>query len=178
MAILQTILMILALLVAAVFIIALFLPKEYTVVRDIVINRSVDDIFAYIRVLKNHKNFSTWEQMDPNMQSVYTGTDGEVGSMHAWKGNGNTGEGEQEIKKITEGVRIDNELRFFKPMKGVSPVYYTTESVGNNQTKVSWVMSGQYTYPMNIMFLLFNPEKMIGTQHAKSLENLKALLEK
>jgi hypothetical protein len=177
MAILQTILLILLLLVAAVLVIALFTPKDYTVTRDIVINRSVADVFAYIRNLKNHKNFSTWEQMDPNMQSVYSGTDGEVGSMHAWKGAGNTGEGEQEIKKITEGARIDNELRFFKPMAGVSPVYYTTEAVGDNQTKVSWVMSGHNDYPKNIMLLVFNVEKMIGSQHAKSLENLKGILE-
>jgi hypothetical protein len=178
MAILQTILLILAILVGLVLIIALFVTKDYTVIRSIVINRPLADVFAYIRVLKNHKNFSTWEQIDPNMQSVYTGTDGEVGSMHAWKGAGNTGEGEQEIKKITEGLRIDNELRFFKPMAGVSPVYYTTEAVSNNQTKVSWVMSGHNNYPKNIILLIFNMEKMIGTQHAKSLENLKDILEK
>jgi hypothetical protein len=178
MAVLQTILLVLAILVGLVLVIALFVAKDYTVIRSIVINRPLSDVFAYIRVLKNHKNFSTWEQVDPNMQSVYTGTDGEVGSMHAWKGPGNTGEGEQEIKKITEGSRIDNELRFFKPMAGVSPVYYTTEAVSNNQTKVSWVMSGHNNYPKNIILLIFNMEKMIGTQHAKSLENLKVLLEK
>ena len=178
MEVLKTIAIILIGLVGLILIVALFVEKDYIVTRDIIINRSKADVFAYIRNLKNHKNFSTWEQMDPDMKSVYTGTDGQVGSMHAWEGKGSTGVGEQETKQITEGVRIDNELRFFKPMKGVSPVYYTTEAISDNQTKVSWVMSGHNSYPFNIMLLIFNMEKMIGTQHAQSLVNLKAILEK
>ena len=136
MAIIQFILTILVILVALVLVIALFVPKDYTVTRDIVINRPKADVFAFIRNLRNHKLFSTWEQMDPDMKSVYTGTDGQVGSMHAWEGKGSTGAGEQEIKHITEGVRIDNELRFFKPMRGVSPVYYTTEAISDNQIQI------------------------------------------
>lgn len=178
MAIIQTILTIVVILVVLVLVVALFVQKDYAVKRDIIINRPKADVFAFIRNLKNHKLFSTWEQMDPNMKSVYTGIDGEVGSIHAWEGKGNTGVGEQEIKKITEGSRIDNELRFYKPMRGDSPIYYTTEAVSDNQTKVTWVMSGHNSYPSNIMLLVFNMEKMIGTQHQKSLENLKALLEK
>lgn len=63
MEVLKTIAIILVGLVGLILIVALFVEKDYTVTRDIIINRSKADVFAYIRNLKNHKNFSTWEQM-------------------------------------------------------------------------------------------------------------------
>lgn len=55
--------------------------------------------------------------MDPNMKKDFRGTDGTVGFVYAWDGNKKAGKGEQEIKKITEGERVDVEVRFEKPLK-------------------------------------------------------------
>src|SRR5687767_6815253 len=93
-------------LVAILLIVALFVKKDYAVEREITINKPKQEVFAYIKYLKNQDNFSKWGSMDPAMQKSYTGTDGAVGAVSAWKGNSDVGEGEQEIKKITEGERI------------------------------------------------------------------------
>ena len=46
------------------------------------------------------------------------GTDGTPGFVSAWNSTSNeVGEGEQEIKKITEGERVDTELRFKRPFE-------------------------------------------------------------
>jgi hypothetical protein len=117
--------------------------------------------------------------MDPNMKNEYKGTDGSIGSFHSWDGNpDNVGMGSQEIKKITDGERIDIELKFIKPFESTSPVYFTTETVEGAKTKVKWGMSGHMPYPMNLMQLFMNMDEMIGTEYQKSLNQLKIILEK
>jgi hypothetical protein len=93
-----------------------------------------------------------------------------------WEGNSDVGKGEQEIKKIEEGKRIDFELRFEKPMKDIAQAYMTTDSVAPNQTLVKWGLTGHMTYPMNIMGLVM--DKMVGGDFETGLANLKALQEK
>ena len=66
------ILLILAGLIALIFIIALVAPKDYNVTRDIVINRPRMEVFNYARMIKNQEQYSVWVMRDPNVQIVYT----------------------------------------------------------------------------------------------------------
>lgn len=173
-----TILLSLAGLIAFLLILALFLKKEYAVERSALINRSKQDVFNYIRLLKNQDNFSKWAGMDPDMKKGYSGTDGTVGFISSWESNNkNVGKGEQEIKKITENERMDFELRFVKPFPGLANAYMTTENTGNNQTTVKWGFDSKMKYPMNIMLLFMNMDKMIGRDFETGLTNLKKVLE-
>ena len=86
--------------------------------------------------------------------------------------------GEQEIIKITEGKRIDFKLRFFKPFEATEPAFMTTDSISDNQTKVTWGFNGKMNYSMNIMFLFMDFEQMIGDDLQLGLTNLKTELEK
>ena len=113
------------------------------------------------------------------MKKEYRGTDGTVGFVSAWDSEkGDVGKGEQEIKKITDGERIDFELRFIKPFESTEPAYLITESTSDNQTKVKWGFSGKMKYPMNLMLLCMNMEEMIGKDLQTGLNNLKTTLEK
>jgi hypothetical protein len=51
------------------------------------------------------------------MKKEFRGTDGTDGFVYAWDGNKNAGSGEQEIKRITDGDRIDLEIRFARPFR-------------------------------------------------------------
>ncbi len=53
----------------------------------------------------------------------------------------------------------------------------TTSAITDNQTLVKWGFSSQMKYPMNVMLLLMNMEKMLGKDMEISLENLKKQLE-
>lgn len=179
MRILKKILIGLGIIIAIPLIIALFVKKDFAAEREVVINKPKDEVFAYIKSLKNQDNFSKWASMDPNMKKTYTGTDGTVGFISAWESdNDDVGAGEQEIKKIVEGERIDYELRFKEPFPSVSPAYMSTETVGEGQTKVKWGFSGSMNYPMNIMMLFMDMEKMIGDDFSQGLGTLKGILEK
>ncbi|MDQ3683867.1 MAG: SRPBCC family protein, partial [Bacteroidota bacterium] len=109
MNILTKILIIIGILIAIPLIIALFVKKEYTVERDITINKPKQEVFNYVKYLKNQDNYSKWVRTDPAMKKDFRGTDGTVGFVYAWDGNKKAGKGEQEIKNIMEGERVDVE---------------------------------------------------------------------
>lgn len=179
MGVLKKVLIGLAILIAIPLIVALFLNGEYKIVREITINKPKQDVFNYIKFLKNQDNFSKWATMDPAMKKSYRGTDGQVGFVSAWDSKTDSvGVGEQEIKKITEGERIDFELRFIEPFEATDMAYMTTETVSDNQTKVKWGFEGKMNYPMNLMLLFMDMEKMLGDDLSVGLSRLKGVLEK
>jgi hypothetical protein len=54
----------------------------------------------------------------------------------------------------------------------------TTEAISEKQTKVKWGFIGNMKYPMNLMLLFMNMEKMVGNDLNIGLTNLKGVLEK
>jgi hypothetical protein len=179
MKILKGILLFIAGTVALLLIIALFVDKDYAVKREITINKPKSEVFDYLKLLRNQDNFSVWATRDASMKKEFRGTDGTVGFVSAWDSEMNeVGKGEQEIKKITEGDRIDFELRFIKPFEATDNAYMSTESVTDSSTKVTWGFNGRMDYPMNLMLLTMNMDEMLGKDLQEGLVNLKANLEK
>lgn len=179
MKILKWILIVIAIIIVLPLIVALFVKKDYTVERELVINKPKMEVFSYVKFLKNQDNYSKWATMDLNMKKEYKGTDGEVGFISAWDSEKeDVGKGEQEIKKITEGERIDTELRFIEPFESTDMAYMSTESVSENETKVKWGFYGKMEYPMNLMCLFMDMDKMLGPDLEEGLSNLKKVLEK
>lgn len=165
-----------ALLVVAL-IAGLFMEKDYSIEREVVINKSKDEVYNYIKYLKNQDNYSYWNKQDPNMRHEYKGTDGTIGFISSWKGNDKVGIGAQEIKNLKEGERIDLELRFKEPMEMTNNAYMTTTDEGSSKTKVVWGFSGRLTYPMNVMMPFMGMDNVLGTQLKDGLNNLKKILE-
>lgn len=174
MRIVKKILIVIVSIIALLLIIALFVPKQYDVEREITINKSSQEVFDYIKYLKNQDNYSKWAMMDPAMKKEYRGTDGTVGFVYGWDGK-EAGKGEQEIKKITDGKQLDIEIRFEKPMEGIGDVHMITEELAPAQTKVKWGIKGKSKYPMNIMNLFIN--NILGKDLTTGLTNLKGVLE-
>ena len=164
----------LALLIAILIIAA---PTEFKMEREITINKSKDEVFNYLKYLKNQDTWSVWSMKDPNMKKDFRGTDGTIGFTSSWDSTDkNVGKGEQEIKKIKEGERIDFELRFEKPMKATNNAFLTSTSVAENQTKVTWGFAGISKRPMNVMTLMM--KGMLQKSFDEGLLNLKKNLEK
>lgn len=51
---------------AITLLVGLFLPKEYSVSREVTINRSKAEVYEYARMLKHQHDYSVWWKMDPN----------------------------------------------------------------------------------------------------------------
>lgn len=176
---LKRLLLFIAAIIVIALITALFIKQEMNAEREIVINKPKQDVFNYIKQLKNQNEYSKWSGMDADMKKEYHGTDGTVGFVSAWNSdNSDVGKGEQEIKKITEGERVDYELRFIKPMESTSTAYMSTESITDSTTKVKWGFAGKMNYPFNIFKLFMDVEKSLGDDFSTGLTNLKNKLEK
>ena len=151
-------------------------PKSYHVHRSITINRSVPDVFSYLKSVKNQDHWSPWKAKDPNMKQEFVGEDGTVGFVSKWEGNKDVGTGEQEIKRIVENERLETELRFFKPWKSQSDAYIAVDE-DNGGTKVTWGFSGKNKIPFNVMMLFMNMDKAVGKDFEEGLGKLKNILE-
>ena len=178
MKVLKTILIVILIAIAIPLVVALFVKKDYTVEREITINRPSREVFDFVKYLRNQDYFSKWATMDPDMKKSYRGTDAEVGFVSAWESeNSEVGTGEQEIMKITEGERIDYQLRFIKPFEATESAFMSVESISENQTLVKWGFEGHMSYPMNLMLLFMDFDQMIGDDLSTGLAKLKAVLE-
>lgn len=162
--------------IALLLVAALFVKKRYTVQREIIISKPKTEVFNYVKFLKNQDHYSKWVMTDPAMKKAYRGTDGTVGFVYAWDGNDKAGKGEQEIKNIVDGERLDVEVRFEKPFAGIAQTPIITEAIAQNQTKVTWGMTGGNPYPFNLMHLFV--DNMLGKDLEMSLNTLKKELEK
>ena len=176
--ILIAVLALIVLLVATVVILAFALPGDYRVERQITINKPKAEVFGYLKMLKNQNEWGPWAKKDPNMKVEYRGTDGNPGFVSAWKSeNGELGEGEQEIKKVVDGERIETELRFKAPFETTNNAYIVTEAAGENQTKVKWGFTGSMPKPFNVMSLVMDMDTIVGKEFDEGLNTLKAKLE-
>ena len=171
-----TILLIVAGIIALLLLIALFMKKEHYVKREIIINAPRQKVFDYVKLLKNQDEFNKNAMAGPDRNREFKGTDGTVGFIYAWSGDKNAGVGEKEIKNIIEGKKIETEIRFVKPMRVTANIIMETESLPDNQTKVSWSNGGTLKYPINIMIPMM--EKHVVKDMDSSLSTLKNILEK
>ena len=179
MKILKRIFLFILAIVAIALITALFVSKELKSEREIVINKPKQQVFDYIKLIKNQDNYSKWNRMDPGMKKTYTGNDGSVGFSYAWDSEKDSvGKGSQTITAIKEGERVDCDLHFLKPFDSKAKTYLTTTAINDSTTKVTWGFDSEMPYPFNLMKLFKNMEKMVGDDFGTGLSNLKTVLEK
>ncbi|WP_268848822.1 SRPBCC family protein [Flavobacterium aestivum] len=162
--------------IALLLFVALFISNDYTVSVSTTINKPRQEVFDYVKIVKNQENYSVWVMQDPNVKMTYEGTDGTVGFKASWDSkDDNVGAGSQKITAVSED-RIDVDLHFERPMKGDDKASTLLEPISDNQTKITAEFYGHSPYPMNLM--IFIGEKFIKDAQTKNLANLKKILEK
>lgn len=171
MKILKKIAIALLAIIVLLLIVALFVPKEFKSEREIVINKPKQEIFDYIKFVRNQENFGVWYRMDAEMKKEYEGTDGTVGFTYKWDGP-KMGKGKQIITNVIEGERLESDLDF--GFGDVAHAYLSVKEVDSNQTTVTWGITGKTPYPFNLMSLFFD----MGNDFDEGLKNLKQILEK
>ncbi|WP_074612459.1 SRPBCC family protein [Pedobacter steynii] len=162
--------------VSVCLVIAMFSKSKYTLTREITINRSVDDVFDYVRYLKNQPEYNKWLLLDPNTKIGYKGeSDGLPGAILTFESkNSKTGKGEFEIKKVTTGERLDFEIRF---LAFTANGYIAAKALSPNSTKLTWIYNSGMNWPVNFVLLFMDMDKIIGNDIAESLRNMKHRLE-
>lgn len=172
--------MILIILIAlAIIVLGAYLKNEYSVVREITIRRSKQEVFNYIKFLRNQNAYSYYNRKDPDTLKSYSGTDAEVGFIYSWSSKINSiGSGTQTISKLVEAEEMVSDIQFTKPLPLKSIASIALKEINASETKVTWTFTSVYKFPLNIVIYFADLEKLIGTDIASSLVTLKENLEK
>ena len=165
------------LLVAAVLIFAVTRPDTFRVQRSISIKAPPDKIYALINDFDRWRAWSPYEKLDPAMKRNRSGATSGKGSVYEWEGNSKVGKGRMEIADTSPPSRMTIKLDFLKPFEAHNTAEFTLDAKGD-ATNVTWAMDGPVSYPVKIMHLFFNMDKMVGSQFEEGLANLKAIAEK
>lgn len=172
----KKILIVLIVIIAAFAVIASMQPAEFRVSRSLNISAPADVIFSNVNNLHQWKAWSPWASLDPNAKESFEGPDAGVGAIMKWAGNYKVGEGSMTITESQPNEVIKFKLDFLKPMQATNTSEFalTPES---QSTSVTWTMHGTNNFIGKAMSLIFNCEKMIGSQFEKGLANLKVIAE-
>jgi uncharacterized membrane protein len=176
MKILKSLLFVVLGLIALALIVAAFMPKNYSVSVSETINRPKAEVYDYLKIFANQKEYSEWIKPDPNLNLVITGTDGTVGSSSSWKStNPDVGEGSQTITAMTDN-EIDIDLKFVSPMEGTGKVKNVFESKDSTTTHVTVTTNFDAPFPINLPSILFG-KPMIEKTEKQIMANVKQILE-
>jgi len=166
----------LLIIIAIPFIVAIFIPKSYTVSVSETINQPRQVVFDYVRIFENQKYYSIWVMQDPDLKPEITGIDGTVGAVQKWNSKmEDVGEGEQEITSLTPD-RMDIDLRFKRPFEGTARAANIFIPVSENETLLTSEFYSNESYPLNLPSYLFG-RKMMKEAQTKNLQNIKRILE-
>ncbi len=162
--------------VAGILAVAAFQPDSFRIERSAVIDAPPEKIEAILTDFRRAKEWSPWEELDPNLQRTIGGAETGVGATYAWSGNNDVGAGRQEITAVEPGKLVRVNLEFERPMKTVNTVEYSLQPEGDG-TKVTWAMFGPQPLIGRAFGLFMDIDAMVGKDFEKGLSNLKALAE-
>ena len=129
----------------------------------------IDDFHAW-------RQWSPWEDVDPELRREYSGAESGVGAHYAWEGNRKAGKGNMEIVGSTP-ERIDVRLAFEKPWKATNTVVFTLVPEGEGATEVTWRMSGTQRGFAALFGNLVSMDRMVGKDFEKGLARMKVAAE-
>lgn len=176
MKILKGILFVAGFLVLAALLAAALMPKNYTVTVSETINKPKAEVYDYVKIFANQKEYSEWTKPDPNLVPVITGVDGTIGSKSYWKStNPDVGEGSQTITGMSDD-EIALDLEFISPMEGHGKVLNKFESKDSTTTLVTVTTAFDAPFPMNLPSILIG-KPMIEKTEKQILVNIKQILE-
>src|SRR3954451_10820405 len=114
---------------------------EFEVVRRKTVAAPPERVHALINDFHNWRQWSPWEDLDPQLHRDYAGPDKGVGARYAWQGNRRAGRGNMEITGSAP-ERVEVQLTFEKPMKTSNQVAFELRPAGAAETEVTWRMRG------------------------------------
>jgi hypothetical protein len=148
-------------------------PAEFQITRTAIIRAAPSAIFPHINNLHNWEAWSPWAKLDPKAKNTFEGPDEGVGAKLSWDGNNEVGKGTMTIMESVPDNLIRIKLDFMKPFEATSTSEFRFNRE-DEQTVVTWTMSGKNNFIGKAIGLVMNCDKMVGTQFEQGLANLKS----
>ena len=144
--------------------------------RNGLIKAPPEKIFPYLNNFKMGAEWNPYEKKDPNMKKTYSGPTEGPGSIMEFEGNSEVGSGKLEIQREIPNSSVALQLEMTKPVHGLNLIEYMLKPEGEN-TRFIWTMSGNGGFPMKLMSVFVDCEKMVTADFEVGIQNLKTLVE-
>ncbi|MBS2097977.1 SRPBCC family protein [Carboxylicivirga linearis] len=146
---------------------------SYYITRSIELDVSREKAFELISDFNTWTSWSPWLCLEPDA-NVSVSKDGKaIGAVYKWTGK-MVGVGEIEHKSLKKDVSLEQEIRFLKPFKSRSDVFWMLSGKGE-MCELTWGMKGKM--PFLFKFMAKNMEPWIGMDYERGLKMIKDKLE-
>ncbi|MCG8580803.1 MAG: GyrI-like domain-containing protein [Bacteroidales bacterium] len=152
----------------------LSMDGTYHVKKSMIIKAPKEKAYALVSDYKTWKAWSPWLCMEPDAKVSITNDGIGVGAVNGWVGD-LVGSGEIEHLELKENESIQQEIRFIKPFKSKSEVYWQVNDAEEG-CELTWGMKG--AMPFFLKFMAKKMEPWIGMDYERGLKMIKDLLEK
>lgn len=173
MKVLKWILGIIVVLIAAVLIIALFLPSTVVVTASGEVNQPKEKVFHMLASYTDRQAWDPWVETDSTTEVIVTPAEGYTGSVYSWSGE-KIGGGKMEVASVEYPGTINSYL-MFEGRPDTSMVTWTLEEIEGG-TALSWGFEAEAAYPMGRIFLTLMKGQLQG-DFEKGLQNLSELMD-
>jgi len=160
--------------VALMFIVALFLPSQYTVKRSIEIDKPIGAVYGFVADFNNFHSWNPWTPLEPNHSFSVTGDSGQVGQKYYWEGE-IIGKGEMIFTELKQYDLISSDINFLAPQTASGIVNWKFSGTESN-TQVSWSLTGSADYPLGRYYGLMM-DGFLGPSFEEGMKNLKVKCE-
>ncbi len=161
---------------AGILLLAATKPDSFSIQRAIVIKATPEKIMPMVTDFRNWAMWSPWEHLDPKMQRTFTGASSGKGSVYAWKGNSDVGQGRMEITEVIAPIKTVIKLDFIEPITSSNMTEFDL-APKDGQTTVTWTMKGPMPYLTKVMNVFASMDTLIGPDLEKGLAKMKATAE-
>ena len=166
----------LVLAIAVISLIAVQRPDTFRVSRTATIAAPPDKLFPLINDVREFNSWSPYVLRDPQATGRYSGPPAGPGARYEFDGK-KSGSGSFEITGATPPSQVRMRLDMTAPFKVSNLVAFTLVPQGNT-TQATWAMEGPAPFLSKFMGVIFDMDKMVGTDFEAGLANLKARAEK
>ncbi|MDT9002458.1 SRPBCC family protein [Paucibacter sp. APW11] len=150
-------------------------PDDFKVERSIVVQAPAERVFTMVNDLEQFNRWNPWLRKDPKTVQRYGDKRAGVGAFYAWESR-EIGVGSMEISASQPSTRIEMKLDFIRPFEAHNQVVFSLSPEGQGQRLV-WAMSGKNNFIGKLMGLVFNMDRMVGSDFEAGLAELKQLAE-
>jgi len=152
------------------------MATPYSVVRTTTIDAPAETVHALVRDFHLWKQWSPWEDVDPDLHRTYTGPDAGVGAHYAWEGNRKAGKGTMTITG-DRAEQVDIDLHFDKPFPADNRIELVLTPTGERSTVVEWRLHGELSGLTKLFSLVKSMDSLVGPDFEKGLSRLKRVAE-
>lgn len=149
--------------------------RSFVVERTTTIAAPQAELRAVIENLHKWRDWSPWEDLDPDLKRTYSGPDAGVGAHYDWEGNRRAGAGSMTVI-ASDPDRVAIDLAFRKPFKNRNEVTFLL-TPNADATEVVWRMTGRKNWFLTLFGFAFNMDRVVGKDFEKGLAQLKTDIE-